>query len=316
MLTLTAIIVMGQLLVQTAEISRVHEVFIDPEFARGFQLTPTSESAPREESGTLRTHEGAASEPPAWRLTQWASRHRLKPGICRALSDTERIAETPGKRVVLRREDGGKPSLTLDAKGIAEYAGRLRVAGEPWPHLLLEQQWKSPTRLAGLKRLSFLLDWRIMNCTPDPAAKGKLDPGLHTAQLCAYWTVHNLSQSNPDYQDMIWFGIPLFDARYDVPPPYYAMDSGKDDATGRFICLIDPKRFWTGPTGDGAWRKLDVDLTALLREALSITKEHGCLKHTQYEDLAVTSFSLGWELGGPYDAAVQFRALSMIAEEE
>jgi hypothetical protein len=304
-------IVAGSTTARGAEPLDGRELFLDPGFKQGFTLSGANHPVANEVSGVLRMTDEAVSDPPAWRLAQWASRFLLRPGMCKTGKDGMWTAETPGKRVVLGRTEGDTTSLLLDAKGITEYAGKLRQNGEAWPHLLIEQSFGAPIRLDALARLNFGIEMRISYCRADPTVEGKLDKGLHTAQASAYWTVHNVTPGSPDYQDMIWFGIPLFDARYEVPPQYCAVDAGKEDASGKFICLLDGKRFWAGSTGDGQWRKLDADLLLLMREALAIVNERGCLKATKLEDLALTSFNLGWEITGPYDAAMEFRGVSM-----
>lgn len=287
------------------------ELFVDPGFTRGFSLSAASHMGKDEPLGVLRMAEGGDAEAPAWRLAQWASRYLLQPGSCAG------VAETPGKRVEVERGPDGLTRLLLEVRGGAEYDGKMRVPGEPWPHLLVEQSFnEAPIRPRDAKTLPFALETRTVLCKALPWGEGKLDPGLHTAQVSAYWTVHNLTPGTADYGDMIWFGIPIFDARYEVPPAHYAIDGGKEDASGKFICVLDGKRFWSGNTGDGAWRKLDVDLLPLLREGLGIAQQHGHLTKTRFEDLGITSFNLGWEVPGPYDAAIEFRGLSFKMKTE
>jgi hypothetical protein len=183
-------------------------------------------------------------------------------------------------------------------------------------HLLIERRLPTPIQLGTVQRMPLSLEMRILYSKPDPTLAAKLDPSRHTAQVSMFWTVHNMTPGSRDYQDMIWFGIPLFDARHDIPPCYYAIDSGKADASHKFICLLDGNRFWTGRTSDGVWRKLDVDLTPLLREGLAIAQQHGHLKNTQFDDLAITTFNCGWEIPGPYDAAIEIRNLSAKVESK
>jgi hypothetical protein len=330
------ILLVAPIVSQTPQASTARELFDDVGFERGFRLSAASSLTANREIGVLRpapavenadsqggqegskairTPGGPETRPPAWRLDQWATQFLLKPGMCQPVRDGW-IAENTGKRVVLRRDENGLLRLLLEARGIPEYAGRLRKEGEAWPHLLIEQQFSAPIRFQVWRRITFTIETRIASCTADPALSAKLNPGLHTAQVSAFWTVVNDTKGNPDCGDMIWFGIPLFDARYDVPPQYCAIDSGKDDATGKFICLLDGKRFWEGRTGDGSWRKLDADLTSLIGEALATAKEYGHLKNTRLEDLALTTFNLGWEITGPYDAAMEIRGLSMLGNAE
>ena len=301
-----------QFFAQVPEQGAGREMFVDTAFERGLTLTAASHPAPKIEIGVLQTTDKPSKETPAWRIAQWASRFLLEPGICTKSGENTWTAETPGKRVVVERTKGVADVL-LDVRGGVEYDGKMRTQGEAWPHLLVEQSWQPNLRLDTLKQLKFNIEMRIPHCSPAPGTADKITPGLHAAQVSAFWTVHNKTEGNPDYNDMIWFGIPFFDARHDIPPPNYALDFGKDDASGKFICLLDGKRFYTGRTGDGQWHKVEADLVDLLKEALTISQKHGHLKNTRFEDLAITSFNLGWEIPGPYDAAFEFRGLSMKA---
>ncbi len=286
------------------------ELFADVGFQRGFTLTAASHPTSDFEIGALRTTDAPDVEPPAWRMAQWGTRQTLRPRRI-VEADGRWSAENQAKRVVLDRTGPDSVALLLEVRGGFEYDGRMRGDGEAWPHLLIEQAFPRPIVPSRFKTLTFAMEARVPFCKPAPWSVGKLDPGRHAAQVSAYWTVHDSTKGNPDYQDMIWFGIPFFDARHPIPPGHYALDVGKDDATGKFICTFDGRRFWKSPTGDGAWHRLSVDMTALLREALAISQKHGHLKATRYEDLAIDSFNLGWEIPGPYDAAFEVRGLSM-----
>jgi hypothetical protein len=301
----------GLLATQPADAPALRELFADSGFANGFWLSSANHLTTPGPLGVLQTHKEPTAAPPAWRLCQWATRYPLPPGTCRPTAHGGWESENAGKRLLFQGTSDGKGSLLLELRGIAEYGGHLRTAGEAWPHLLIEHKFDAPIRLNDVKRIPLTLESRIVYCRPDPAAAKSLNPNLHSAQVSMFWTVHNMTVGNPDYRDMIWFGIPIFDARHDVPPAYYAIDSGKEDATGKFICLLDGKRFWTGRTADGRWRTLDADLAVLLRDGLAIAKQHGALKNTRFEDLAITTFNFGWEITGPYDAAIEFRNLSI-----
>ena len=288
------------------------ELFADPRFEHGFQLSPDSALAQKLEIGNLQTGPAPAAAQPSWRLAQWASKYLLQPGAC-TLVDGAWEARTLGKRLRIERPADGPVSVLLEVLGDAEYGEHMRTYGEAWPHLLIEQRYENPIRPSTFAKLMLHFDMRVVRAVAAAGAKGKLDPGLHTAQATAYWTVHNLSSGNPDYQDMIWFGIPIFDARNEVPPASFAIDAGQAAASGKYICVLDGKRFWKGATGDGQWRTLDTDLKPLLQEALELSRKNGVLQHTQFEDLAITTFNLGWEMPGPYDATLEIRGLSLKA---
>jgi hypothetical protein len=311
LMTLTTAAALGQ--APDAVVSR--ELFADPTFERGFMLTAASHPVPKLLIGALRTTSGPDSAKPAWRMPQWGTRELLEPRRC-VDEGGKWTAENRAKRVVVDRSGPGPVGLLLEVRGDFEYDGRMRAVGEAWPHLLIEQLFREPIALKDFKTLTFAMEARIPFCKPAPWAEGKLDAGRHTAQVSAFWTVHNVTKGNPDHRDMIWFGIPFFDARHAVPPSHFALDVGKDDATGKFISLLDGERFWKAPTGDGAWHRLEVDMAPLLREALEIAQRHGHLKHSRPEDLAIDSFNLGWEAPGPYDAAFEVRGLSLRGGDE
>jgi hypothetical protein len=316
MLMTTLILIAVNALGQVPESAPGRELFSDPAFDRGFTLTAASHPGPKVEIGALQTtasHEGAA---PSWRMPQWGSRELLQAGRCSDMGGGQWGAENRAKRVLVEHLGDGQTGLRLEVRGDFEYDGRMRAAGEPWPHLLIEQCFDTPVIPKEFKTLSFAMEARIPFCKPAPWSEGKRAPGLHTAQVSAFWTVHNVSKGNPDCGDMIWFGIPFFDARHEIPPAHYALDSGKADASGKFICMLDGKRFWKEPTGNGSWQKVDADLLALVREGLTTAQQHGYLQNTKFEDLSIDSFNLGWEIPGPYDAAFEVRGLSMQGEIE
>ncbi len=306
------VLLTANMLAQAPATATGQELFADPEFHQGFMLTAASHPAPKEELGPLHFGEKYNGFKPEWRMAQWGTRELLQPQpyICAPIVN-RCWADNQAKEVVYEYWGPEPAGIGLVVHGDYEYDGRMRAAGEAWPHLLIEQRFSKPILPKDWKTLSFSMKCRIEFCKAAPWSEGKLDPKLHTAQVSAFWTVHNVSKGNPDCGDMIWFGIPFFDARYPIPPAYYALDAGKEDASGKFICMLDGKRFWKNPTGDGAPQSLEVDMLPLLREALTIAQEHGFLKNTQFEDLAMDSFNLGWEIPGPYDAAFHVRGLSM-----
>ena len=135
---------------------------------------------------------------------------------------------------------------------------------------------------------------------------------LHTGQITAFFAIQNQNASSADFRDMIWFGLPMFDVRYDLPPGHQAVDKGKGDATGKFICTLPGSQFYDGPTGDGGWHQLRGDLVPLVKEALAASQAKGFLTDTKFEDLAPTSFNLGWEVPGPYDCEITLKGLSLV----
>lgn len=291
-----------------ASIASVSEkVFRDRSFQNGFRLSAVDSSMKPVEVATILAVD--ADEPAAWRLAQWGTRFSLESAVTKNAADGMRTIANDGKTVVIHPGGLAGEGITLTVNGGAEYGSRLRQQGEFWPHLLIEQSMPADFRPGRLDRLAFNLDFRVDYCRS--AVAEPLDPGLHTAHITAFWTLHNRNPESSDFKDMIWFGLPLFDARHPIPRGHQAVDRGKDDATGKFICTLEGSRFYTTPTGDGQWHTLDADLVPLIKEALAASQAKGFLVDTDVEDLQMTSFNLGWEVPGPYDCAITLRELRL-----
>lgn len=281
------------------------EVFRDREFAGGFNLSATNTQAKPLEVGVILQNDDAVRT--EWRLAQWGTQFNLKDSPPKTLPDGTRILRNAGKSVKIFPGGLTGEGIILGVNGGAEFGGIARKDGQFWPHLLLEQQIPRDFRLSEMASLGFGVEFRVEKCSK--AIEGALDPGLHTAQVTAYWTLHNRNASSPDNGDMIWFGVPFFDARQDVPPGHQAEDTAEDK--GKFICTMEGSRFFEGRTGDGQWHKVACDLLPLVKEALAASQAKGFLVNTKFEDLYATSFNLGWEVTGPYNCEISLKHLSL-----
>jgi hypothetical protein len=282
-------------------------LFDDLSLQHGFRLSAVRSTMKPVETGSVLVLDPAQA--PNWRLAQWGTRFSLASVEEETLADGTRVLSNAGKTVKVFPGGLGGDGVLLAVNGGAEYDNALRKQGEPWPHLLVEYCFRTGLFLRDLSALNFQVEFRIEQCAP--ATDKPLASDLHTAQISAFWTIHNKNRESSDYNDMIWFGVPLFDARFDVPQGHQAVDSGKDDATGKFICTIAGERFWSGPVNDGQWHTLACDLLPLIREALALSQAKDFLTDSAFEDLSPTTFNLGWEVPGPYDCAIHLRALKL-----
>lgn len=221
--------------------------------------------------------------------------------------------ENEGKRVKILPGGLDGEGVWLEVRGGAEYGGRMRAYGESWPHLLIEQQLE-PRPFHEFSSLAFRVSFCVEKC--EAATEQPLDNGLHTAHINAFWTVHNMNPDSADYRNMIWFGLPLYDVRYPIPPGHQALDKGQADATDKFIYTVEGKRFFEKPVLPGQWYVLSCDMLPLLREALEAAQLRGFMTRTRFEDIAATSFNLGWEAPGPYDCAITLRSLKLYGLEK
>lgn len=283
------------------------ELFQDSSQKYGFKLSNVAST----EKPLILTHvftSPSAYQIPQWRLAQWGTRFNLASAVEEKLSGGIRRLSNEGKTVLLHPGGLAGEGVTLEVRGSAEYPDRLRQRGEPWPHLLVEQLLR-PVACADWKALDFHLEFFVEKC--EASTDLPQDPGLHTAQVGVFFTVHNINRKSPDYRDMIWFGLPVYDVRFGMSPGHQALDIGKGDATGKFICTLEGSRFYQEEIFPGKWHTLSTNLIPQLQDALAASQAHGHFTHSTLDDLRLTSFNLGWEVPGAYDCAIHLRKLSL-----
>jgi len=286
------------------EVERV-ALFDDTGFRRGFFLSFPSSAKGRAVEKVLDW--GRAGARPAWRLCQWATRTSLAGAAPVHLPDGAISYEDATKRVVFRGAAG--PDLVLELRAGDEYEGRVRAAGEAWPHLLVEQDATRAITLDRLARLELDVDVRL-SAFADRMG-GRADPGLHAAQLQLFFIVKDVAPGGSG--DFLWFGVPFFDSRQEFPPAYRAKDAGKDDATGKLIYTIDGREVLSKPLARRERVVIRKDLLPFVREALAYAAEHRFLASADPGRYAVANMNLGWEMPGAYDAAAEIRGLAVTA---
>ncbi len=283
------------------------ELFRDLSLEGGFNLSAVTSTSTPLELGPILVQ--TPDTQPQWRLAQWGTRFNLMDATPTVSEQGDRGVANAGKAVVIHNGGLGGEGVTLTVLGGAEYGGALRKQGELWPHLLVEQAFTEAFRFTDFSRLDFALDFKVVRCTL--ATEKEVRKDLHTGQITAFFSVHNKNRESTDFNDMIWFGLPIFDVRFELPNGHQAVDRGKDDATGKFICTLPGSQFYEAPTGDGKWHALRGDLVPLMTEALAASQAKGFLKDTKLGDLLPSSFNLGWEVPGPYDCEITLKGLSL-----
>lgn len=286
------------------------ELIRDPHFQRGFNLLST-QPGKRIPYGVLNGFITNANENPAWELAQWGSRHPLPVEPPQPAPDGALQYANAVKVVTLGRPGSEAADVALAVHGSVEYAGHTRRAGEPWPHLLLQQKIQSSPTLAELTAARLRVAVRLLK-------HRKLEmegysPDLHAAQFQIFFAVKNSNRQSPGFGQYLWFGIPLYDDRHQFMPAYAAQDAGKLDATGMFIYMPSSDVFFTRSTHGGAWNAVDKDLLPLIREGLETAWARGFLKESRsLADYRISGMNLGWEVPGIFDVEMQLRNLSLI----
>ena len=261
---------------------------------------------------------------PTWKIGQWDSGEDLRDEnltMFMDLGDGQYVYENASKTITVDTQEGSL-GLKLLASEVYDDA---RQAGESWPHIMLENSYflaasENPgalyvnnmdhLRLQISQQLSFYEDHMGESA----------DPSLHACSFYMYIYMKGLNDSGRVEQ--LWFGIPMFDNRYNYCPEYGAKDTGKEDATGLFIYNVPGKDIttvtWhdeeTGvPVGstDNAWMDVDIDLIPYIERALTLAQEQGYMKGVKMESVYVDGMNLGWEMPGTYDAEMIIKNLSL-----
>ncbi|MEF2247319.1 hypothetical protein [Paenibacillus sp. IITD108] len=283
-------------------------IFDDPDFSLGFIIYPTLHSEGAKEIGRLKFDPEPAN--PVWHLAQWSSRYDISLAKGEADEAKESYKYANEGKVVAKEYVDGEALLTLKVIGEMEYKDGTRKNGEAWPHLLIEQVMGDPQNVDSFSELMLNLDVRINDF--EYLMTSDFDANLHAAQTTAYFGISNQNKESEGYSDFFWFGIPIFDSRFEYPPGGVIKDAGQPGASGALIYTPPGKEFLTKNMLDGEWETIHVDLIPYIQRAVEEGKQKGYLPKTSFEDLKITSFNLGWELPGTYNASLQIKNLELI----
>jgi hypothetical protein len=289
-----------------AESPAERELIQDSHFNRGFILwNPKPGSHVR--YGDLPGTETNAA--PVWGLSQWSSKFPLAAGPPIRTPDSALIYSNAAKAVVLGQADSPRADISMAVNTGAEYSPRSRNAGEPWVHLLVEQEFEPTTPLAALQAAKLHVEARLLRTRRLPMEN--YSPGIHAAQFQIFFTVQNRNPKSPGFGDLVWFGVPIYDDRSAFPPEFKERDFG---GTGKFIFTPDGKTYSSVSAHDGQWLVIDKDLLPLMREALATAWSRGFLTGSkEFSDYHIGGMNMGWELPGSFDVEMQIRNLSLKA---
>ena len=280
----------------------------DNTFCQGFYLQAVDRSQGRVLDFGLPNREKYA-----WKIAQHFSRYDLtETGTFFVREDGARVYENPGKRVTLLREEDETWVISLETICSAEYT-HPRVWGEPWPHLLIEQDMTSEylDRYDSLPFTISLKNEYLRDCMGE-----EYDPVLHCYQTSLFFVVKNQNPASPGFGDFIWFGVPGYDSRVPYKELYIAEDGGKDDASKKLIYCLGGQDWYAthydrNPKS-GQWATVQADLLPFIREMVDVAHQRGYLKNTFFSDLQFNSMNLGAEVTGTFDGAMSIKNMSLL----
>lgn len=185
-----------------------------------------------------------------------------------------------------------------------------RKPGEDWVHLLLEQNFTKLILLKTIQSIEYKIKAKLLFCNNRMGEEYR--PDLHTAQITLFLTVQNRVKDSPQYGDFFWFGLPLYDFRYEKIAEYGAQDLGKEDASKKFISTVASDELFHGSIHSMDWITIDKNILPLIKRSFETAQSRGYMKDSRWEDLCISSMNLGWEVPGTFDCGIIFECPSFM----
>ncbi len=294
------------------------ELIPDLKFERGIKIHSQKDHSNGDRFTTLGTHSfyGGEAKAPKWGLAQWDSGPSL-------------TSETVGKDATELTDNYSKLFKYDPATGIttfrlntaAYYQGNPAKLGDYWPHLLIEQpEFQVASKIkenreffsCGADAIICSFDIRLDDYSITPIE----GDWVRAAQFLMYFYV-----KNPDNNDFCWFGLQLFDNRWELNDNYIGYDGGKADASGSMIFSIGTKYIYTGktlwkdgkPNPDGEWIHVSIDIKPFLEQMFEYGKKDNYFKTKSLDQLILNGMNVGWETIATFDHTMSMKDLHLIS---
>lgn len=253
-----------------------------------------------------------------WQLGQWSGKSDLRNAVETKLSDGSYNYTDGGKSVTFNPETG---VFNLSIDGACEY-DHPRTVNEGWAHSLIEQSFERK-RLEEAEHLYFKLRFTL-DYVENLMSATEYNAGLHAAQLLWYVTFRNdpaeNSFENGEYVngksgDWFWFGIPIYDSRYDSVRASASYDKGTNAyISGLSNSYYLPTPLETGVDEDGIpWTyEFKYDALPMVKSAIEEAQKLGALKNVKMENLTLNYMNFGWELPGTFNVSATIEEIDII----
>ena len=295
------------------KLRREDSLLSDSSFKNGFGLfSPETTTAHVEDrlidyNGEAETdfYNPEADHPYYWTMCQWWNPYNFVNATYSKNGDTH-IYENESRR---RDDNPGEGSLHMELNADMEYEEKFGGPRDPaasWSHFLIQQNF--PSEL--VKSPSTFEDLYVeMDVTIEESTYlGEGQPlGAECAQLLFYFCLFNRvpADSNPEEVGVngtgMWFGVPIYDSRYDYVDRYIGGDTGFVGSTNRMIYSIPSQSYMgRGPVEMNHTYKIRIDVLDLLKEAFIYGVKNDYLPNCLWNNLYLTYMNFGWELPGQY----------------
>ena len=240
-----------------------------------------------------------------WTMCQWWTPYNFVNATYSKNGETH-IYENESRRLEVNPGEG---SLHMELNADMEYEEKFGGPRDPaasWSHFLIQQNF--PSEL--VKSPSTFEDLYVeMDVTIEESTYlGEGQPlGAECAQLLFYFCLFNRvpADSNPEEVGVngtgMWFGVPIYDSRYDYVDRYIGGDTGFVGSTNRMIYSISSQSYMgRGPVEMNHTYKIRIDVLDLLKEAFIYGVKNDYLPNCLWNNLYLTYMNFGWELPGQY----------------
>ena len=284
-----------------AEIELLH----DAKFKNGVKLLAP---APGEKVVVKKLQEQDCNENPNWFLAQWNSKFSLTNTPRINLPGGEVKFSNKAKTIIFGNGNSKNADIVLGVDSRYEFEKKIRKKGEPWPHLLLNQDDIEIIPLINIDKVQLYLEAKLLK---NKRFKRKgYEPNVHCAQFVLTLIIQNRNKKSAGFGDFIWFNVQIFDDRHRFPLLFAAQDEAAPSR--KFIYAPATKSFTKKSLHDKKWVTFSKNLMPFFEEALKVTRKKGCLKQSpDPNDFAISSVILGWEVTGANNVLMRVRNLSL-----
>ena len=302
------------------------QMLFDTKFEKGISVSSLLSG---EQSYTTWNYTNEGFVEPFWSLGQYGDLSTTRKGYDSTKNDLSLGSELfgiPAYGITGKTEDG-KHTLTnqsgskfisvdttsgtveLKVDSTKEYVNQAtgtlqkRVDGEDWIHMILSQQCGT-VYLDQVDSFVMELDFKLTQ-------EEILDNSIGAAQFQWIFSVKDAESRLGDYY---WFNVCLFDNRYDVFPGTQMYDGGKADSTGKFIYAPTGTELFGESGGKvevGKTYHVTLDLKAYMKQAFDIAKSKGALAESEWKNMRVNGFNIGWEVSNLAKVGVEISNLAL-----
>lgn len=289
----------------------VYELLPDLHFSQGFQALNMGGSEKNDTVVADLTY-GDDSLQPLWKLAQWETRYDFRDPaqtVFSCLSPGVYCYDSRDKVLTVNTNEG---LLSMDLRASEVYDAP-RTDGQGWPHLLIEGTTVDSaapfaSQLKNAKHLRLTFSQRLTDFQDHMGPSA--DSSLHAGSFYIYLYIKGVNPKGET--EMMWFGLTLFDNRFQFDTEQGSQDTGKDDASGWFIYQIPICAFRDAEVNvSNDWTDVDIDVLPFVKRALILAQQRGYMQGITMDTVYIDGMNMGWEMPGTYDGRMEIKNLSL-----